>query len=112
MLNHHYDPPLVDIFMAGAEARIAGRHADDNPYIIDDERHGLWAGGYEATPEELPAAPTPEATAFGMLLPPGMVCGDCAHWTRCKALIQDLDPAGIACDFAPSRFRRVREVTP
>ena len=38
------------------------------------------------------------------LLPEGSVCGDCAHWLRCKALISTLNPALNRCDFSPSRF--------
>lgn len=39
-----------------------------------------------------------------MTLPTGKTCGDCKHWARCKALIQDLTGEETTCDFAPSRF--------
>lgn len=38
-------------------------------------------------------------------LPAGKTCRDCAHWTRCKALIQDLTGKETDCDWTPSRFR-------
>lgn len=31
-------------------------------------------------------------------------CKDCAHWARCKGLIQDLTVDETECDFSPSRF--------
>lgn len=40
-----------------------------------------------------------------MALPAGETCGSCAHWRRCKALIQTLCPSAAYCDFSPSRFR-------
>lgn len=45
------------------------------------------------------------AALAGMALPTGKTCGDCQHWPRCKALIQDRDPGETSCDFSPSRFR-------
>ncbi|HYH96029.1 hypothetical protein [Hyalangium sp.] len=33
----------------------------------------------------------------------------CAHWRRCKALIQDLDARNTRCDFSPSRFSPAQE---
>jgi hypothetical protein len=38
-------------------------------------------------------------------LPAGKTCSDCAHWKRCKALIQSMTGKETTCDFAPSRFR-------
>ncbi|MQP64733.1 hypothetical protein GE253_05170 [Niveispirillum sp. SYP-B3756] len=38
-------------------------------------------------------------------LPAGRSCGQCVHWRRCSALIQDMKPESTVCDFAPSRFR-------
>ena len=51
------------------------------------------------------AKPPQASKAASMMLPEGSVCGDCAHWLRCKALISTLNPALNSCDFSPSRFK-------
>lgn len=39
-----------------------------------------------------------------MEIPEGKSCKDCAHWQRCKALIQSLSGDEVMCDFAPAMF--------
>lgn len=39
-----------------------------------------------------------------MNLPNGLTCGDCAHWRKCTALIESIEPTSTTCDWAPSRF--------
>lgn len=44
-----------------------------------------------------------------MRLPVGGRCGTCAHWTRCKALIESLQETNTTCDWSPSRFLKKYE---
>ena len=39
-----------------------------------------------------------------MKLPEGKTCGDCAQFSRCAALIAQIEKDEV-CDWSPSRFR-------
>lgn len=57
-----------------------------------------------------------DAVIDDMALPEGRMCGECAFWPSCLAMISSLDPRSRRCDYSPSRWvppvisNRVKEI--